>query len=216
MSVLKSLCCALLVAMVLVGITLPEDAEKVRVIDGIGKAIFVTFGLMVLGYLWQLFRWLRRSPELETAPQADKAQPQPTVEITGRSVIVDGSNVMNWGGEPSIEVLSRVLKELQNRGLSPLVYFDANVGDKLLGKSVRPAKLAAELGLPEEQIILAPKLVPADEILLERAVSDGLRVVTNDRFLKWNQRFPKVHEKGFLIKGMWKEGTVILLGLGRV
>ncbi len=211
MTILKSLCFALLVAMVLVGVTLPEDAEKVRIIDGIGKAIFVTFGLTLLGYLWQLRRWFKRSPE----PETEAEQPQSTVQITGRAVIVDGSNVMHWGGDPSMKVLSRVLKELQNRGLSPLVYFDANVGYKLLGKSVRPAKMAAELGLPEEQIFFAPKQVPADEVLLERAVSDGLRVVTNDRFLDWKQRFPKVGEKGFLIKGMWKEGSVILLGLGR-
>lgn len=208
MTILKSLCFALLVAMVLVGVTLPEDTEKVRIIDGLGKAVFVTFGLTLLGYLWQLRGWLKRSP----APEIPE---QPKVQITGKSVIVDGSNVMHWGGDPSMKVLSRVLNELQNRGLSPVVYFDANVGHKLLGKSVRPSVMAAELGLPEDQIVFAPKQVPADEVLLERAVSDGLRVVTNDRFLDWKQRFPKVGEKGFLIKGMWKEGSVILLGLGR-
>lgn len=204
MTILKSVCMALIVAMVLVGVALPEDAEKVRIIDGIGKAIFVNFGLLLLGYIWRWRAGAKKTPA-----------PQPQVEITGRAVIVDGSNVMHWGGDPSMKVLSRVLKELQNRGLSPVVYFDANVGYKLLGKSVRPAKMAAELDLPEEQIVFAPKRVPADEVLLERAVSDGLRVVTNDRFLDWKQRFPKVGDKGFLIKGMWKEGSVILLGLGR-
>jgi hypothetical protein len=204
MTLLKILCVTMLVAMVLAGIALPEDAEKVRIIDGLGKAVFASFGLLMLGYVWRLRGWFGRS-----TPH------QPTVGITGRAVIVDGSNVMHWGGDPSIKVLSRVLKELQNRGLQPVVYFDANVGYKLFDKSIKPATLAAELGLPMAQIIVAPSRTPADEILLERAVNDGLRVVTNDRFLDWKQQFPKVSEKGFLIKGMWKEGSVILLGLGR-
>jgi hypothetical protein len=201
---LKSVCFALLVAMVLVGVALPEDAEKVRIIDGLGKSVFAIFGLLLLGYIWQLQSWWRQPKSI-----------QPTVEITGRAVIVDGSNVMHWGGEPSIKVLTRVLKELQNRGLQPVVYFDANVGYKLFDKQIKPAALAAQLGLPIGQVVFAPSRTPADEILLERAISDGLRVVTNDRFLDWKQRFPKVGEKGFLIKGLWKEGSVILLGLGR-
>lgn len=204
MTVLKFLCVGLFVTMAFAGIVLPEDTEKVRIIDGLGKAIFACFGLLALGYIWQMLRWFGRL-----------SAKQPTVQITGRAVVVDGSNVMHWGGEPSMMVLVRVLKELQNRGLQPVVYFDANVGYKLFDKHIKPAALAAQLDLPVGQVILAPSRTPADEILLERAINDGLRVVTNDRFLDWKQRFPKVGEKGFLIKGMWKEGSVILLGLGR-
>jgi len=204
MIVLKFLCVGLFVTMVFAGVVLPEDTEKVRIIDGLGKAIFVSFGLLMLGYVWQALSWFGRRPAK-----------QPTVQITGRAVVVDGSNVMHWGGEPSMLVLVRVLNELRNRGLQPVVYFDANVGYKLFGKNIKPAALASQLDLPVGQVILAPSRTPADEILLERAISDGLRVVTNDRFLDWKQRFPKVGEKDFLIKGMWKEGSVILLGLGR-
>lgn len=208
MAVLKAICIGLIVMMVLAGVALPEDAEKARIIDGIGKAIFASFGLILLAYL---ARFLFGAKRLEKTEK----QPQPQVQITGRSVIVDGSNVMHWGGDPSMKVLTKVLKELQYRGLEPLVYFDANVGYKLTGKRLKPAAMAAELGLSQEQVVFAPKKVPADEILLEHAVSDNLRVVTNDKFLDWKQKFPKVGEKGFLIKGMWKEGSVILLGLGR-
>jgi hypothetical protein len=130
-------------------------------------------------------------------------------------VIVDGSNVMHWGGEPSLLVLSRVLQELQNRGFGPLVYFDANAGYKLFDRHMDPPELAGKLGLPFAQVAFAPSRVTADEVLLAHAVSEDLRVVTNDRFLDWKQRFPQVGDKGFLIKGMWKEGNVILFGLGR-
>lgn len=204
MRLLKWLILALLLAMITCAIALPEDTEKARIIDGIGKAIFAGFGVLMLGYAWRLTRWLRRRPVPVTVRPA-----------MGRPIIVDGSNVMHWSGEPSLAVLSRVLKELQNRGLQPYVYFDANVGYKLFDKHIKPAALAARLDLPAAQVTFAPSRTPADEVLLERATTDGLRVVTNDRFLDWKQRFPKVAEKGFLIKGMWKEGSVILLGLGR-
>ena len=193
-----------LVLMVVSAVILPENADKARIIDAIGKGVFASFGLVVLGYLW---RWHRRAPR--------KPGPVAAPVLTGKPVIVDGSNVMHWSGEPSLKVLSRVLKELEKRGLQPHVYFDANVGYTLFDRHVEPDELAEKLGLSPVQVTLAPSRTTADQVLLERAVSDGLRVVTNDRFLDWKQRFPKVAEKGFLIKGMWKDGGVILLGLGR-
>ena len=204
MRFLEWLIVGLLALMVICAVMLPEDAEKARIIDGIGKGVFASFGLLIIGYLW---RWRRRRPQI--------AAPAAATQLSGKPVIVDGSNVMHWSGEPSLKVLSRVLKELQNRGLQPHVYFDANVGYTLFNRHVKPAALAAQLDLPPGQVTFAPSRTPADEILLERASADDLRVVTNDRFLDWKQRFPKVAEKGFLIKGMWKEGSVILLGLGR-
>ncbi|MDX8347465.1 hypothetical protein SLH49_05645 [Cognatiyoonia sp. IB215446] len=190
--------------MVLAAVILPEDAQKAMVIDMIGKGVFVSFGLLFVGYVVRFMRW-----------RAAKPAPQPEVRVSGQAVIVDGANVMNWGGKPSVEVLSKVLKELGYRGLSPVVYFDDEAARKLTGKRMRPAAMAAELGLPQEQIVFAPKRMTADEVLLEHAVNDNLRVVTNDTFGDLAQKFPKVAEAGFLIKGMWKGGNVILLGLGR-
>ncbi len=203
MRLLKWLIVGLLLAMVTCAIVLPEDAEKARIIDGIGKMIFGSFGLLLLGYLLRMRRWLRRGPK------------PVTMVPTGRQVVVDGSNVMHWSGEPSLKVLLRVLQELQRRGLQPLVYFDANVGYKLFDRHMKPAELARKLDLAPAQVTFAPSRIPADQVLLEKATADGLRVVTNDRFRDWKSRFPKVGEKDFLIKGMWKEGSVILLGLGR-
>ncbi|MEJ6402792.1 NYN domain-containing protein [Yoonia sp. 2307UL14-13] len=205
MRLMKGTLIGLLTLLVFCAAVLPENAEKARIIDGIGKGIFVVFGLLTLGYLTRFALWSRRPK-----PQHPVKQVSP-----GRPIVVDGSNVMHWAGEPSVAVLSRVLAELKRRGMQPFVYFDANVGYKLFDKKIKPADLAARLDLPPAQVTVAPSRTPADEVLLERAVNDDLRVVTNDRFLDWKQRFPKVGDKGFLIKGMWKEGNVILLGLGR-
>ncbi len=202
---LEWLVVGMLALMVICAVILPEDAEKARIIDGIGKGVFASFGLLILGYLW---RWRRRS-------RFDSSYVAPAFEVIGKPVIVDGSNVMHWGGEPSLEVLTKVLKELKNRGYQPFVYFDANVGYKLFDQYANATAMAYRLGLPESHVFHAPRRTTADEVLLKHASDEGLRVVTNDRFLDWKQRFPKVAEKGFLIKGIWKEGSVILLGLGR-
>ncbi|WP_373636544.1 hypothetical protein [Yoonia sp. BS5-3] len=220
MAALKTLCIGLIVVMVVAGGVLPETADKARIIDGIGKGIFVSFGLVVLGYLAGMTGLLksRETQEEGTAEQpvmADASASQSKVEITDRSVLVDGTNVMNWGGSPSLQVLTKVVRELQIRGLDPVVYFNDNVGKELTGKRMKPAALATELGLGKDRVIFAPKQVPADEIMLEHAVNDGLRVVTNDQYANWTEKFPKVSEAGFLIKGFWKGGAVILLGLGR-
>ncbi|MFQ1701700.1 NYN domain-containing protein [Loktanella agnita] len=207
MRFLKFLIFGLFVGMIACAILLPEDAQKSRVIDALGKGVFITFGLLSLGYLLRLRQWLRRS---------DTAAKQPdTARIVGRPIVVDGSNVMHWGGEPSLKILQRVLTELQARGYGPLVYFDANVGYKLFDQHMDSTDMARKLGLPPSQVVHAPSRTPADEILLERAIKDNLRVVTNDRFLDWKTKFPRVGDKGFLIKGMWKQGSVMLFGRGR-
>ncbi|MEL6681774.1 MAG: hypothetical protein AAFQ09_03915 [Pseudomonadota bacterium] len=208
MTVLKSLCFGLVVMMILAAVLLPEDGQKSVVIDALGKGVFVSFGLLLAGYI---IRWRRAGGN--GAPQRPQTQLQ--VEGSDKSVIVDGANVMSWGGQPSVQVLTKVLKELRYRGLDPLVYFDADAARKLTGKRTRPAAVAAELGLMPDQVFFAPKRMTADEVLLEHAVADNLRVVTNDTFGDLQQKFPKVAEAGFLIKGMWKSGNVILLGLGR-
>ena len=128
-------------------------------------------------------------------------------------IVVDGSNVMHWGGEPSVLVLARVLAALVKAGLTPIVYFDANVGYKLWGRHANDAAISRKLGLDPRLVIVAPSGVTADELLLVAAVDNGLRVVTNDRFLDWRVQFPKAGKKGFLVKGEWRQGSVMLRGL---
>lgn len=159
---------------------------------------FTGFGLLavvlLLVYLWGVWRWRgRRSAQIDTS----------------KYIIVDGSNVMYWGGDPSFMVLSKVLGSLQENGLTPIVYFDANVGYKLWNRHVYAREIAQMLELDPRQVALSPSGVTADEVLLEQATRDGLRVVSNDRFRDWKLTFPKVGQKGFLVRGRWQQGTVI-------
>ncbi|PRY78160.1 Zc3h12a-like ribonuclease protein [Yoonia maritima] len=205
MRILRGLLICTLIALVVCAVLLPEGGEKPRVIDALGKAIFGAFGLLALGYALKLRRWLKRGKRPAEKPR----------ERAGKPIIVDGSNVMHWGGDPSILVLKRVMDALHNRGYEPIVYFDANVGYKLADQHLGARDMAVQLGLPKGDVTLAPSGTPADPILLKHAADEGLRVVTNDRFLDWKQEFPKIGDKGFLVKGRWQEGSVILLGLGR-
>ncbi|WP_052700911.1 NYN domain-containing protein [Loktanella sp. S4079] len=205
MRIFRWLLSGTLIALVVCGAALPEGSDKTRIIDGLGKAVFVSFGLLALGYVYRFRRWLRGARQTPVVAQRQREKP----------IIVDGSNVMHWGGDPSAKVLARVITALKNRGYDPVVYFDANVGYKLADKHMGPRELASVIGVPAADIALAPSGSPADPILLKHAADEGLRVVTNDRFLDWKQQFPKVGDKGFLVKGRWQEGSVILLGLGR-
>lgn len=152
-------------------------------------------GLLVL--LW--VRWLRsRTPKTKALPPS--------------SILVDGSNVMYWGQEPSALVLSRVLRSLEQKGHTPIVYFDANVGYVLDDHYYNETKLAGLIGIPARHICVVDKGVVADEAILGFASTYRLRVVTNDQFRDWRVQFPHADKKGILVGGKWREGSVIWRG----
>ncbi len=130
-----------------------------------------------------------------------------------KNIVVDGSNVMHWNGEPSALILNHVLVALDEKGLNPMVFFDANVGYKLWDRHANARHIAPEIGVKVDRVVVAPSGTTADELLLDFAVDNGLRVVTNDRFLDWRVQFPRAGERGFLVKGQWKQGSVVLRGL---
>jgi hypothetical protein len=126
-------------------------------------------------------------------------------------IVVDGSNVMYWIDEtPSLETVRRVLDALRAEGFLPLVWFDANAGYLTAGRYLGPGALSGQIGLPARQIFVAEKGVPADPLILHEATSLGARVVTNDRYRDWAERFPKVQEPGFLVRGRIRDGAVSL------
>lgn len=128
------------------------------------------------------------------------------------AILVDGSNVLHWGGEPSSLVLQRVVRALQEKGYAPIVFFDANVGYLLGDRYFDEAKMAEIVGVPQEHVCVVGKGVVADESILMFASDYGLRVVTNDRYRDWRVRFPLAAKKGALVGGLWQEGSVIWRG----
>jgi len=160
-------------------------------------ALAVFMGL--LAYVVLLLRRLVHRPARRLDPQTH--------------IIVDGSNVMYWGGEPSAQVLVGVLKTLRAQDLIPLVYFDANVGYKLWDRYADAETIARKLRGDPTRIFVVPKGVTADELLLQAAADHGLRVVTNDRFLDWRGQFPQIDDTVALVKGRVHPGGVTFRGL---
>lgn len=155
--------------------------------------------------------WLLRRRKSKPAPRRRHRLSRPL--DPAKNIVVDGSNVMHWDGEPSALILNRVLVALDEKGLNPVVFFDANVGYKLWDRHANARHVAPKIGVAVDRVVVAPSGVTADELLLEFAVKHGLRVVTNDRFLDWRVKYPRAGEKGFLVKGEWRQGNVILRGL---
>lgn len=128
-----------------------------------------------------------------------------------RHVIVDGSNVMHWRDNiPDIAPLRAVVAELQRRGLTPGVVFDANAGYKLAGRYRHDGEMARLLGLPVDQVMVVPKGEIADAWILAAARDLGARVVTNDRYRDWAESHPEVARPGHLIRGRFRDGKLWL------
>lgn len=126
-------------------------------------------------------------------------------------VLIDGSNVLYWqGGEPTIEAVRLVLRAVEERGLRPLVGFDANIGYLVAGRFLGAGDLAALLDLPPYQVSVAPKGKPADPLLLGEAARLDARVITNDRYRDWARKFPQVARPGFLVRGCIRGSTADL------
>lgn len=138
---------------------------------------------------------------------AKKRRTKPTIGET--HVIVDGSNVMHWGGEPSEFVLKRVIDSLISKGFELHVIFDANVGYKLGGSYLDDAPMAKLIGLPASRVLVVEKGVAADEKILQVATEQNVGIVSNDRFRDWTTRYPIVRKKGRIMRGTWKDGAVV-------
>ena len=128
------------------------------------------------------------------------------------AILVDGSNVMHWGDGASVRTLSRVLRDLEAKAYAPIVFFDANVGYVLDDCYYNETRLAPLIGVPREHICVVDKGVVADEAILSFATDFGLRVVTNDRYRDWRVTFPHADQKGTLIGGTWRQGSVVWRG----
>lgn len=130
---------------------------------------------------------------------------------SGPTILVDGSNVIYWDSEtPSLAPLRALLAELQQRGQRPGVVFDANAGYKIATRYLHDGELARLLDLPERQVMVVPKGRQADEFLLRAAREMGAKVVTNDRYRDWEDRYPEVREANFLVRGGYRGGAIWL------
>ncbi len=129
----------------------------------------------------------------------------------GRPIIIDGSNVMHWNGDvASLSSVKEVIARLEAQGFQPGIMFDANAGYKLADHYLDDRHFAKLLKLPAKRVLVVPKGQPADPTILAAARDVGGKVVTNDRFRDWVEEFAEVAEKGHLVRGGYRDGTLWL------
>ena len=129
----------------------------------------------------------------------------------GREVVVDGSNVLHWGGGgPQLSTLRAVLDHLAAQGLRPTVIFDANAGYLVSDRYRDDAWFAERLTLPASLVLVVAKGTVADAVILQAARDRRARIVTNDRYRDWADRFPEVEQAGRLVAGRVRRGRVEL------
>ena len=155
-------------------------------------------GLFVAALL--VLRFLPNAPA-ERGPS--KAKPR----VRG-DIVIDGTNVLYWDGDPDIRTLRDVVDQLMAKGLHPFVFLDASTRHHLGDTSLSEKGFAKALGLPHSHVIVCPAKTEADEFILEFAKERGLPIVSNDRF---GDRAKQA--KGLkLIKGVVAGGKPMLQG----
>ncbi len=144
-------------------------------------------------------------------------QPQPRAQRAAQPrrvrawAVVDGSNVLFWGGpQADLGNVQAVVRAVRARGREPLVWFDANVGYRIADRYLREDELAQLLDLPERQVRVAPKGTPADPLILADATKLSATVVSNDRYRDWHADFPLARDPRRLIRGRIAAGTARL------
>lgn len=148
----------------------------------------------------------RRNQRPHKSRRSGRSSAPRNVEKLRNPILVDGSNVMHWkDNNPQILPVQAVVRELQRRGFTPGVVFDANAGHKLHGRYMNEADFSLLLDLPESQVFVVPKGTQADPYLLDAARGFDACVVTLDRFRDWAEAHPEVTAPGFLIRGGYRK-----------
>ncbi|SEW30482.1 Zc3h12a-like Ribonuclease NYN domain-containing protein [Cognatiyoonia koreensis] len=159
------------------------------------------------------FFWPTPKSKLKPKQKRPKSQPKKRSGLPRNPIVLDGSNVMFWGGDPSAKTLNHVIGHITQKDFSPIVIFDASAGYRLSDRFMTEGDFARLTSLPEKQILVVNKGVVADAVILDFASEHNLRIVTNDRYRDWSGSFPIVREKGRLLRGDFKQGNVRLNGL---
>ncbi len=172
--------------------------------------LVATLLALALGVLLWRDRRSKPPPGLDRLAQ-DRQRPLRRRPAKRPEILVDGSNVMHWqDNRPDIGPLRAVVAELQTRGFTPGVIFDANAGYKLFGRYCDDPFMARALGLPEAQVLVVPKGEPADRFLLEVSRRRQAPIVTCDRFRDWAEAYPEIQTPGRLIRGGLRDGAIWL------
>lgn len=109
------------------------------------------------------------------------------------SVIIDGANVAyeekSAGGKPKLSNLLRVRGELEERGFEAIIIIDASLKYDIDDQE------QLESLIRSQQVRQVPAGTDADFFILQLAEQLGARIVTNDRYKDYSDRYPWISER---------------------
>ena len=108
-------------------------------------------------------------------------------------VVIDGANVAyeekSGGGKPKLSNLLKVRRELEERGLDPIIVVDASLKYDIDDQAQMEALIESQ------HIRQVPAGTDADFFILEIAHEPDARIVTNDRYRDYQSRYPWVEDR---------------------
>ena len=115
--------------------------------------------LLLICILWA--RWSDRRPSRGLAQVRRPRRARPWRHKPIDWAVIDGSNVLFWNaGVPSLDTVAAVVRQVQARGMEPVVWFDANVGYRVGERWLGPMGVVAGLDLPRKRVFVAKRASP--------------------------------------------------------
>ena len=108
-------------------------------------------------------------------------------------VVIDGANVAyeekSGGGKPKLSNLLKVQRELEERGFDTVIVIDASL------KYDIDDQQQLEKLIESQQVRQVPAGTDADFFILEIANTCNARIVTNDQYRDYKDRYPWIPER---------------------
>ena len=120
--------------------------------------------------------------------------------------LLDGSNILHWdksGRGCSLKPVLAIAEELKRRGDAYQVYFDASARHLLKSDAAEAEQYEKLLAADPEHFQQVPAGTRADDfLLLIASQDDSAKIMTQDRFRDYADRYPQVIHSDRLLPGM--------------
>ena len=122
------------------------------------------------------------------------------------AIVIDGANVAyeerSAGGRPKLSNLLKVRCELEERGFEAIILVDASLKYDIDDQAQLQSLIASQ------QVRQVPAGTDADFFIIQLAEQVNARIVTNDRYKDYAERFPWIQERR--LPYMIVKGEVVL------
>ncbi|HST53011.1 MAG TPA: hypothetical protein VLJ61_13450 [Pyrinomonadaceae bacterium] len=123
-----------------------------------------------------------------------------------QAIVIDGANVAyeerSAGGRPKLSNLLKVRCELEERGFEAIILVDASLKYDIDDQAQLQSLIASQ------QVRQVPAGTDADFFIIQLAEQIDARIVTNDRYKDYAERFPWIQERR--LPYMIVKGEVVL------